>query len=43
VADFIDDETSETLENNLIKLVTPIRHPGKIIIRTDQATGNLQN
>ena len=39
VADFISDETSETLEDNLIKLVTPIRHSGKIIVRTDQATG----
>ena len=39
MADFISDETSETLEDNLIKLITPIRHSGKIIVRTDQATG----
>ena len=39
VADFIADETSETLEENLIKLLTAIRHSGKVIVRTDQATG----
>ena len=38
-ADFINDETSESLEKSLIHLVTPIRHTGQIIIRTDQATG----
>ena len=39
MADFISDETSESLEDNLIKLITPVRHSGKVIVRTDQATG----
>ena len=38
-ADFINDETSENLEKSIIQLVTPIRHTGQIIIRTDQAPG----
>ena len=38
-ADFIDNETSECLENAIIKLITPIRHTGTVIIRTDQAAG----
>ena len=39
VADFVIDETCETLEENVIKLLTPIRHPDKVIVRTDQAAG----
>ena len=39
VADFIKDETAESMEECIIRLVTPIRHTGKVVIRTDQATG----
>ena len=39
VADFMKDETSESLEECIIRLVTPIRHTGKVVLRTDQATG----
>ena len=38
-ADFINDETSESLENAIINLITPIRHTGIVLIRTDQAAG----
>ena len=38
-ADFIENETSDSVEKAIIKLATPIRHPGEIIIRTDQAPG----
>ena len=42
VADFIENETSDSLEKAIIKLTTPIRHTGEIIIRSDQAPGFLK-
>lgn len=38
-ADFIDDETSTSIETALIRLITPLRHPGRVVVRSDQATG----
>ena len=39
LAQFIDTENHQDLQNALIKMVTPIRANDSVIIRTDQATG----
>ena len=39
IADFIDSETCEDMEQKLIQMLTPIRTPGHVNIRTDNALG----
>ena len=39
LADFVENETSEVLEEAIIRIITPVRNSNKVIIRTDQATG----
>ena len=38
-ANLISSERAEDLKQSLISLLTPVRHPGPIIISTDNATG----
>ena len=35
----INDEKADTLKSSLITLITPIRNPNNVLIRTDSATG----
>ena len=39
LADIIENENSDTLEDAIIKLLTPVRSSSKVIVRTDQAPG----